>query len=72
MTCSGTEFPEDLSPYAMVIHCGGCMLNPRQMRYRQKCAAEQGVPMTNYGVLIATYRVSFPVLWRPFRPLPPL
>ena len=52
-TCSGTEFPEDLSPYAMVIHCGGCMLNEREMRYRMKCAIDQGVPMTNYGIAIA-------------------
>ena len=52
-TCSGTEFPDDLSPYAMVIHCGGCMLNEREVRYRTKCAVDQGVPITNYGILIA-------------------
>ena len=52
-TCSGTEFPEDLTPYAMVIHCGGCMLNEREVRYRTKCAVDQGVPITNYGTLIA-------------------
>ena len=52
-TCSGTEFPDDLSPYAMVIHCGGCMLNEREVRYRTKCAVDQGVPITNYGTLIA-------------------
>ena len=52
-TCSGTEFPEDLSKYAMVIHCGGCMLNEREVRYRTKCAVDQGVPITNYGTLIA-------------------
>ncbi len=51
--CSGTEFPEDLSPYALVFHCGGCMLNEREVRYRMKCASDQGVPMTNYGVAIA-------------------
>lgn len=51
--CSGTEFPEDLSPYAVVLHCGGCMLNEREVRYRMKCAADQGIPMTNYGVAIA-------------------
>lgn len=51
--CSGTEFPDDLSPYAMVLHCGGCMLNEREVRYRMKCALDQGVPMTNYGVAIA-------------------
>jgi [FeFe] hydrogenase H-cluster maturation GTPase HydF len=50
---SGGEFPEDISPYGMVIHCGGCMLNDREMKFRQGCAADQGVPMTNYGILIA-------------------
>lgn len=52
-TCSGTEFPDDLTPYAMVIHCGGCMLNEREVRYRTKCAMDQNVPITNYGTLIA-------------------
>ena len=51
--CAGTEFPEDLSEYALVIHCGGCMLGEREVRYRMKCAADQGVPITNYGTLIA-------------------
>ena len=50
---SGSEFPEDLSPYALVVHCGGCMLNEREMLYRMNCAADQGVPFTNYGTLIA-------------------
>ena len=50
---SGTEFPDDLSPYKLIIHCGGCMLNEREMKYRMKCAADQGVSMTNYGVAIA-------------------
>lgn len=50
---SGTEFPEDLSPYRMIVHCGGCMLNAREMRYRLQCAQDQGVPMTNYGMTIA-------------------
>ena len=52
-TCSGQSFPEDLSPYALVIHCGGCMLNEREVRYRMKCAKDQGVPITNYGIAIA-------------------
>lgn len=52
-TVSGTEFPEDLSSYAMVIHCGGCMLNEREVQYRMKCAVDQGIPFTNYGVAIA-------------------
>lgn len=50
---SGTEFPEDLSAYALVIHCGGCMLNEREMRYRQGFAADSGIPYTNYGTVIA-------------------
>lgn len=50
---SGTEFPEDLSGYQLVIHCGGCMLNGREMKYRLKCAKDQGIPMTNYGIAIA-------------------
>lgn len=50
---SGTEFPDDLSPYKLVIHCGGCMLNEREMKYRMKCALDQGVPFTNYGITIA-------------------
>lgn len=52
-TTSGTEFPDDLTKYKLVIHCGGCMLNEREMKYRLSCAADQGVPMTNYGIMIA-------------------
>ena len=52
-SCSGTEFPDDLSPYSLVIHCGGCMLGEREVRYRMKCAQDQGVPITNYGIVIA-------------------
>jgi predicted GTPase len=52
-TSSGREFPDDLSPYKLIIHCGGCMLNDREMLYRQKCAIDAGVPFTNYGITIA-------------------
>lgn len=52
-TCSGSEFPEDLTPYAAVIHCGGCMLSEREVQYRMKCACDFGVPFTNYGIFIA-------------------
>ena len=52
-TSSGTEFPEDLTSYALVIHCGGCMLNEREVQYRMKCAEDQSVPFTNYGIAIA-------------------
>lgn len=51
---SGTEFPEDLSSYRLIIHCGGCMLNEREMKYRMKCAQDQKIPMTNYGIAIAS------------------
>ena len=50
---SGTEFPYDLSKYKMIIHCGGCTLNEREMKYRVKCAKDQNIPFTNYGILIA-------------------
>ena len=50
---SGTEFEEDLSGYKLIIHCGGCMLNEREMKYRLKCAVDQNTPMTNYGTAIA-------------------
>ena len=52
-TTSGTEFPDELTKYKVIIHCGGCMLNEREMKYRLKCAEDQGVPMTNYGIAIA-------------------
>ncbi len=51
--CSGGDFPEDLSGYRLVVHCGGCMLTRREMCSRLAVCAEQGVPVTNYGVLIA-------------------
>jgi len=51
--CSGTEFPEDLSSYTLVLHCGGCMLNEREVRARMQYAKSQNIPMTNYGVAIA-------------------
>ena len=50
---SGTEFPEDLSGFHLIIHCGGCMLNEREMKYRLRMAVDQNIPMTNYGVAIA-------------------
>ena len=50
---SGTEFPDDLSPYALVVHCGGCMINEREMKARLQSARDAGVPVTNYGILLA-------------------
>lgn len=52
-TVSGAEFPEDLSKYALIIHCGGCMLNEREVLYRMKCAEDAGIPITNYGTALA-------------------
>jgi predicted GTPase len=53
-TASGTGFPDDLTSYALVVHCGGCMLNEKEVGRRMREAAEQGVPVTNYGTLIAS------------------
>lgn len=50
---SGTEFPDELGEYGLIVHCGGCMLNEREMKYRLQCAEDQGVPITNYGILMA-------------------
>lgn len=50
---SGTEFPLELKPYQWIVHCGGCTLNEREMKYRLKCAQDADVPMTNYGTAIA-------------------
>ncbi len=55
-TSSGRDFPEDLSAYKMVIHCGGCMLNAKEVQYRMKSAADQNIPITNYGIFIAYFR----------------
>ncbi len=63
---SGTGFPDDLTPYRMVIHCGACMLNPREVNYRMNCALDQGVPFINYGILIAALHG---VLERSIQPL---
>ena len=66
---SGREFKEHLSPYAMVIHCGGCMLNEREVKYRMKCAVDQGIPFTNYGIAIAYMKG---ILQRSIEPIPNL
>ena len=52
---SGRDFPEDLTEYALVIHCGGCMLNEKEVAYRRKLAEMQGVPFTNYGTALAKF-----------------
>lgn len=50
---SGTGFPDSLSSYSLIVHCGGCMLNEREIKYRLSCAEDEGIPVTNYGILIA-------------------
>ena len=50
---SGRDFPENLDGISLIIHCGGCMLNEREIQYRMKSAVAAGVPFTNYGVAIA-------------------
>ena len=52
-TASGTGYPDDLTPYALVVHCGGCMLNEREVKHRASKTTAQGVPITNYGTMIA-------------------
>nr|MCR5327287.1 [FeFe] hydrogenase H-cluster maturation GTPase HydF [Saccharofermentans sp.] len=68
-TTSGLSFAEDLSRYKMIIHCGGCMLNDREMMYRTKCANDCGIPMTNYGTAIA---YMHGILWRSLEVFPDL
>ena len=63
---SGTEFPLDLTEYALIVHCGGCTLNEREMKYRLKCAEDQKIPLTNYGICIAYMNG---ILERSIRPL---
>lgn len=66
---SGTEFPTDLSPYKLVIHCGACMLNEREIQHRYNSAAQQQIPITNYGIAIAYMNG---ILKRTIEPLPEL
>lgn len=63
---SGTEFPADLTSYSMVIHCGGCTLNEKEMKYRLSCAEDAGIPMTNYGTAIAHMNGILPRCLEPF------
>jgi len=65
-TVPGFDYPEDLAKYRLVVHCGGCTLNRREMLRRQRIAAEHGVPVTNYGVLIAFLKSVFPRALEPF------
>jgi [FeFe] hydrogenase H-cluster maturation GTPase HydF len=65
-TVPGSSYPDDLSHYRLVVHCGACTLNRREMLRRQELPARAGVPMTNYGVLIAFLKNVFPRALRPF------
>ncbi len=62
----GGQFPEDLSSYRLIIHCGGCMLNETEMKGRLRIAKEAGVPMTNYGVAIAEFNGTLARALEPF------
>lgn len=64
---SGTEFPDNLTDYDLIIHCGGCMLNEREMKYRMKCAKDVGVPITNYGTCISYMNGSLQRTLLPFK-----
>ena len=68
-TCAGRDFPEDLTPYRLVIHCGGCMLTEGVVQHRMRQALAQGVPFTNYGIVIARMTGA---LERSLRPFPAL
>lgn len=68
-TASGREFPENLSSYKLILHCGACMLNDRDIGYRGRCAADAGVPFTNYGIAIAYLKG---ILKRSIKPIPRL
>ena len=68
---SGRDFPEDVTKYNLIVHCGGCMLNEREMKYRIACAQDAGIPITNYGVAIAYMNgilkrsvEVFPEIWK--------
>ncbi|HOW51626.1 MAG TPA: [FeFe] hydrogenase H-cluster maturation GTPase HydF [bacterium] len=62
----GYDYPDDLSTYKLVVHCGGCTLNRREVLRRQAVPAKFHVPMTNYGILIAFLRGAFPRALKPF------
>ena len=64
---SGMQFPQDISQYRLIVHCGSCMLNRREMLYRLAVAREQQVPIVNYGVLIAKIHG---ILYRTLGPFP--
>ena len=64
--CSGVDFPEDIASYALVLHCGGCMLNRREMRRRLRVVTAAGVPVSNYGMAISLAQGILERVIRPF------
>lgn len=60
--CSGNDFPSDLEKYNLIIHCGGCMLNDKEMKFRQNEAVKKNVPFTNYGTALAYFNGLLDVL----------
>ena len=68
---SGRDFPDDLSPYAAIVHCGGCTLNARDMASRIQRARAQQIPLTNYGMTIARAHNILPRALAPLAPLDP-
>ena len=65
-TSAGRDYPENLSEYKLIVHCGACTLNRREMLLRQAIPAEKGIPMTNFGVLISYLHGVFPRALKPF------
>ena len=65
-TVPGYDFPDDLSTFNLAVHCGGCTLNRREVLRRQAIPEKAGVPMTNYGLLIAFLKGAFPRALEPF------
>lgn len=63
---SGVQYPKNISDYAVIVHCGGCMLNRKEMQYRIALAREHGVAITNYGMLIAYTMGILPRALKPF------
>ncbi len=63
---SGVQYPKNIEQYAVIVHCGGCMLNRKEMQYRIALAREHGVAITNYGMLIARVMGILPRALRPF------
>jgi hypothetical protein len=64
--CAGVDFPEDIGGYALVLHCGGCMLSRREMRRRLRMTAAAGVPVSNYGMAISLAQGILERVLRPF------